>query len=140
MRSVLAHRALVVFCMTALVASGACAPSSPLDEHGISASLAVSKRWAAPGSPVELTYRFDVAEDGGGVSENHEVFVNFVDAAGAIVFADDHAPPAPVSSWQPGSTIQYPRTIFVPHGVEVGPTTIELGLREPERGLRVGGP
>jgi hypothetical protein len=47
------------------------------------------------------------------------------------MWTDDHLPPQPTSSWKPGQTIEYTRTVFVPLYPYIGEATIAVGLYLP---------
>jgi hypothetical protein len=74
-----------------------------------------SKTRVALGSPLDLTYRFDVAPDDH--SGDYRVFVHFVKPDGQILWSDDHDIPAdvpPTSQWKPGQNVQYTMSRFIP--------------------------
>jgi hypothetical protein len=79
------------------------------------------------GSPIEVTYRFRVANDAPSLG-NRRVFVHFVDADEELMWTDDHDPPTPTSAWKPGQTIEYVRTVFVPIYPYVGQAKVLVGL------------
>jgi hypothetical protein len=80
------------------------------------------------GSPVEVTYKFVVAKDAPKINENYRVFVHFLDADKERMWTDDHDLPVPTTQWQPGQTIEYTKTMFVPVYPYMGPTTVLMGL------------
>ena len=79
------------------------------------------------GSPIELTYRFDVAQ-GAKIDGDYKVFVHVVRDDGVAMWNDDHEPTIPTSQWKPGQTIQYTRTRFVPVVAFLGEAAVEIGL------------
>lgn len=84
------------------------------------------------GSPLEITYRFQVGEDA--IDGDYTVFVHLVNADGQQIWNDDHAPSVPTSQWKPGETIEYTRTRFLPALLHPGDATLEVGLyRDGER-------
>src|SRR5262245_10427605 len=89
--------------------------------------VALSKPKAPLGRPIEVTYRFHVANDAPALG-TRKVFVHFVDADEELMWTDDHEPPTPTSQWQPGQTIEYTRTVFVPIYPYVGPAKVLAGL------------
>jgi hypothetical protein len=96
------------------------------------------QRTAVPiGSPLEMTYRFTVAENAPAFSDDYWVFVHFVDSDGELMWTDDHQPATPTDRWKPGDTIEYARTMFVPKFPYTGPTTVEVGLFSPKTGQRL---
>ena len=85
------------------------------------------------GSPVDLTYRFDVAP-GVKIDGDYKVFVHIVRDDGETMWSDDHEPSVPTSQWKPGQTIQYTRTRFVPVTPYLGEVGVDIGLyRDQER-------
>ena len=82
---------------------------------------------APAGSPIEITYKFVVANDAK-FAEDYRVFAHVVDTDEERMWDDDHDPPTPTSQWKPGQTIEYTRTIFVPIFPYVGDATFQVGL------------
>lgn len=103
------------------------------------ASFAASKSRVALGSPVDLTYKFDVAPDAR-FSGDYRVFVHIVDADGKQLWSDDHDPPVPTSQWKPGQTIgPYTRTVFVPVVPYLGEAAVRVGLHKGSERLSLAG-
>jgi hypothetical protein len=82
------------------------------------------------GSPIEVTYRFQVAP-GATFDKDYRVLVHFLDADDELMWTDDHLPPQPTRAWKPGQTIEYTRTVFVPLYPYIGDATIAVGLYAP---------
>lgn len=80
------------------------------------------------GSPIEVTYRFDVAPDAPPFKENYRVFVGVVDTDQELMWHDDHDPPIPTTQWKPGQKIEYTRTVFIPIYPYIGDAAIHMGL------------
>ncbi len=99
-------------------------------------AVQLSRPRVALGSPVEVTYRFTVASDAGPLG-NRKVFAHFVDADGEQMWTDDHDPPTPTSTWKPGQTVEYSRTVFAPVYPYVGQAKIIGGLYDTGSGERV---
>ena len=94
-------------------------------------SFSASPQRVAIGSPVELTYKFDVLP-GAAINGDYVVFVHVLHSRGDIVWTDDHEPPIKTSQWKPGQTIgPYTRTRFVPQFAYDGHADIVLGLYKP---------
>jgi hypothetical protein len=89
------------------------------------------------GGPLDLTYRFTVAQDAAPLDSDYVVFVHFLDADGELMFTDDHEPPQATSSWQPGQEISYDRRMTVPVYPYIGEVTVAVGLYSPTAGDRV---
>ena len=99
-------------------------------------SLTFSKNQVPIGSVVKLTYRFQVAPDAH-FDKSYWVFVHVLDAEGEQMWTDDHLPPTPTTAWQPGQTIEYTRTVFVPNYPYIGEATVRLGLYDQATGQRL---
>jgi len=99
------------------------APAPPL----ATPSLTLSHDKAPLGSPIDIHYKFVVANDAK-FPEDYRVMVHVVDADEELIFAFDHNPPVPTSQWKPGQTIEYTKTVFIPIYPYVGEASIQLGL------------
>ena len=89
------------------------------------------------GGPLDLTYRFTVAQDAEPLDSDYVVFVHFLDADGDLMFTDDHDPPQATSAWQAGQEISYDRRMIVPVYPYIGEVTVAVGLYSPTAGDRV---
>jgi hypothetical protein len=101
-----------------------------------SASLSFGKDRVPIGSAVTLTYKFVVTPDAK-FDKDYWVFVHVLDPEGEQMWTDDHLPPTPTSKWQPGQTIEYTRTLFVPNYPYIGEAIVRLGLYDPATGKRL---
>ena len=99
-------------------------------------ALTLSRDRVAIGSPVKLTYRFDVASNAK-FDGDYWVFAHVLDPEGEQLWTDDHLPPVPTSKWQGGQKIEYARTIFVPNYPYIGEARIRLGLYNQSNGKRL---
>ncbi len=115
----------------------ACGRAEENEKAVATPTLSLARNDAAVGSPMDLQYRFVVAADAPAFAEDYWVFVHFLDADGELMWTDDHQPPTPTRQWKPGSTIEYPRTMFVPKFPYVGETRVEVGLFSPQSGERL---
>jgi hypothetical protein len=102
-------------------------------------SFRASKPSVTLGSPVDLTYRFDVAPSAT-ISGDYRVFVHVNNADGQTLWSDDHDPPVPTSQWKPGQKIEYTRTRFVPVVPYLGAATVQVGLYRDNSRLPLQGP
>lgn len=117
----------------------ACGGGEPSESRPITASFESNKPRAPIGSPIEVTYRFEVGADSEPLDKDYTVFVQFLDSHDALLFNDDHLPPQPTSAWKAGSTIEYQRTLFIPLYPYLGTATVQMGLYLPgEGGERLG--
>jgi hypothetical protein len=114
----------LTFCTFAAVACG----SKP-DEVPAVAKPAVtfSRSRAALGSPIEATFRFEVAP-GARLDQDYRVLLHFIDDDGELMWADDHDPAVPTSKWTPGQVVEYTKTLFIPIYPYVGNASVHLGL------------
>jgi hypothetical protein len=120
---------LTSVCLSALVAAVAvgCSRSEPAATPLATPTVSVNHDRAPAGSPIELTYKFVVANDAK-FTEDYRVFVHVVDTDEETLWFDDHFPSVPTSQWKPGQTVEYTRTVFVPVVPYVGDATILVGL------------
>ena len=93
----------------------------------VTPTLTLSRQAVPLGTPIEMTYKFVVANDAK-FTNNYHVMVHFGDQDEQLMYTDDHEPPTPTSSWKPGQTIEYTRTEFIPVYPYVGEAAIQLGL------------
>ena len=91
-------------------------------------SFSVPQARVPHGSPVEVTYKFVVANDAPKLTEDFRVFVHFLDADNERLWTDDHDLPVPTSQWKPGQVVEYTKTMFVPIVQHEGPTKVLMGL------------
>lgn len=106
---------------------GSCSKGTDTSPAVASVEVGLSKPRVPLGSPIEVAYRFRVANDAPPLG-NRKVFVHFVDADEELMWTDDHEPPTPTNTWKPGQTIEYTRTIFVPIYPYVGQAKVLAGL------------
>ena len=125
---------------TALVVAGmslaACSSKEPPTPPVAKASVAVSRTTAPLGSPIDITYKFVVANDAK-FDENYRVMLHVVDADDELMWTDDHDPPMPTTEWKPGQTVEYTRTVFVPIYPYVGEAGLQIGLYSPKTQTRL---
>ena len=90
-------------------------------------SVTLSHAKAPIGSPLDITYKFVVANDAH-FDQDYRVMLHVIDADEELMWTDDHNPPVPTTQWKPGQTVEYTRTIFVPVYPYVGEAKMQLGL------------
>ena len=117
------------------MAAAACSRSEPAAPPVATPTVTVNKPRAAIGSPLRITYKFDVAP-GARLERDYLVFLHVIDPDGETLWQDDHHPAVPTSQWKPGQTVEYTRTIFVPNYPYIGDTTLRVGLYDPQSGER----
>jgi hypothetical protein len=99
-------------------------------------SLTLNRDKVAIGSPVKLTYKFVVAP-GASINKDYWVFVHVLDPTGEQLWTDDHLPTPATSTWKPGQTVEYTRTVFVPNYPYIGEASIRLGLYDRDTSNRL---
>jgi hypothetical protein len=99
------------------------APAPPL----ATPSVTLSHDKAPLGSPLDIRYKFVVANDAK-FPEDYRVMVHVVDADEQLIFAFDHNPPVPTTQWKPGQTVEYTKTVFIPIYPYVGEASMQIGL------------
>jgi hypothetical protein len=90
-------------------------------------SFTPSATRVALGTPVELTYRFEMAP-GASIAGDYTVFMHVETPDGTRLWGDDHLPPIPTSQWKPGQKIEYTRIRFVPPVAHLGEAVTRVGL------------
>jgi len=114
---------MAVLVVGAGVACGGLAEAPPV----ASVAVTLSKATAPLGSPIDMTYTFDVAP-GQSLDGQYRVFMHLLDADGLLRWADDHDPPTPTTEWKAGSRVTYTRTSFIPIVPYLGQATVRVGL------------
>jgi hypothetical protein len=106
-----------------------------------SIGVTLSKTDVPLGSPIDLTYRFEVAP-GASIAEDYRVFFHLNRDDGTMIWNDDHEFPEELrtSSWTPGQVIEYTRTRFVPAFSYLGSATLVAGLYRDDVRLPLTGP
>lgn len=127
---------LVCVVCAVLVTAWGCNRSEPSALPVATPSLTLNKDKAAIGSPLKITYRFEVAPNAS-FDGDYLVFVHVIEPDGEKLWQDDHAPAVPTSQWKPGQTVEYTRTRFVPNYPYIGLANIRMGLYNPGTGQRL---
>lgn len=120
----------------AVVVAAACGGERADEPAVATPSFAPEKNRVPLGSPIELTYGFDVA-NAARIDGDYRVFVHFLDSEGDLMWTDDHTPVPPTTQWKPGQKVSYKRTLFVPVYPYVGETQVKLGLYSAADGHRL---
>ena len=106
----------------------ACRRNEPEPPPVATPSFHITQTRVPLGSPIEVSYKFVVANEAPAITEDYRVFVHFLDSDKERMWTDDHDLPVPTTQWKPGQTIEYTRTMFVPVYPYMGPTTVLMGL------------
>ena len=119
----------ILFCTLfgCVLGLAACRRQEPPSPPVATPSVALSRTRIPLGSPVDVTYKFVVANDAQ-FTQDYRVMVHILDADGEMMWTDDHNPPVPTSQWKAGQTVEYMRTVFVPVYPYVGDASIQIGL------------
>lgn len=122
-----------------LVGTTIAACSKPADDTPPVATpqVTLSRSEIPIGSPLDVTYRFNVAPNAPPFAEDFYVFVHFISADGELMWTDDHKPPTPTRQWKAGQAIEYTRTLFVPKFPYTGEARVHVGLYSPESNMRL---
>ena len=97
---------LCTFVCLLLASTAACSRESASEPPVAAASVTLGKDKAAIGSPLKITYKFDVAP-GAKIDGDYSVFVHVIEPDGERLWQDDHQPEVPTSKWTPGQTVEY---------------------------------
>lgn len=128
---------LVCTCVLAIaVLESGCRKAEPDMPPVATPKVTFSKERLAIGSPVKVTYRFQVAANAK-FDGDYWVFVHVLNPQGEQLWNDDHLPAKPTSQWKPGETIEYTRTIFVPNYPHVGEAQVRIGMYSQADGKRL---
>ena len=100
-------------------------------------TVTLARGEGAIGAPMEMTYRFVVADNAPPIAEDDTVFVHFLDTDGELMWTDDHQPSVPTSQWKAGQSIESTRTMFVPKFPYSGETAVVVGLYSPKSNARL---
>jgi hypothetical protein len=128
-------RSLVCLSLTAVAASG-CSRKDEIVPCIATGAVTLARERVAIGSPIKLTYRFDIAPNAS-IPSDYWVFVHVLDDQGESLWGDDHQPPEPTSKWKPGQKVEYTRTVFVPNYPYIGTAHIRVGLYQPNSDQRL---
>ena len=132
------HATIAALCVVVvgLSCAAGCRRSAPAAAPLATPSVTLNHDRVSQGSPLEITYKFVVVADAR-FDEDFRVFVHVLDADEELMWNDDHNPPVPTTSWKPGQTVEYTRTVFVPNYPYVGEATIQIGLHSTKDQRRV---
>lgn len=130
------RRNRILACVLAAVAAAGCGRKQPNEPPVAGAALTLNHDRVAIGSPLRLTYRFDVTQNAA-FDGDYRVFVHVLDPDGEQLWTDDHDPPVPTSKWKPGQKVEYTRTVFVPSYPYIGEAKVRLGLYSPASNKRL---
>lgn len=119
-----------------VLATAACSGNDSAQPPVATPSVTLNKTSAAIGSPLNITYKFQVAQ-APSIGRDYLVFMHVIGPDGEKLWQDDHAPAVPTSKWTPGQTVEYSRLVFVPNYPYIGEATIRLGLYDPSTGNRL---
>jgi hypothetical protein len=130
------HAALLSFVLftAAMAGTAACGGREESSPPVATPSLTLARERAAIGSPLTFNYKFTASQP---ISGDYWVFVHVLDQNGERLWGDDHLPPVPTSSWKPGQTVEYSRTIFIPNYPYIGPAEVRLGFYQPGNSQRL---
>jgi hypothetical protein len=118
---------VLVAAVMAAACMGACRGKEVAVAPVATASVTLNRDKAPIGSPIEITYKFAVANDAH-FDQDYWVMLHVLDSDDQLIWTDDHNPPTPTTQWKPGQTVEYTRTIFVPVYPYVGEASLQLGL------------
>ena len=128
MRNAFRPLACLAIAFVCVLSGAACRKEEPEPPGVATPSFSPNQSRVPLGSPIEVTYKFVVANDAPKINEDFRVFVHFLDADNERLWTDDHDPPIPTTQWKPGQTIEYTRTMFVPIVPHEGATKVLMGL------------
>src|SRR5262245_34485150 len=89
-------RSVLVVCVAIIAATMGCRKKETAAPPVATPSISVSHERAPLGSPLDITYRFDVANDAH-FDQDYRVMVHVLDSDDQMIWADDHNPPLPTT-------------------------------------------
>jgi hypothetical protein len=116
----------VAFAAAALAFLPACKKAAEVNP--IVPSIEINRTKAPLGSAIEVTYTWTLEPSARKLGQDYRVLAHFLDSHKVVLFTDDHLPPAPTTAWEPGKTVTYKRTVFIPVYPYVGDVTVVMGL------------
>jgi hypothetical protein len=121
---------MCVAALAVLVFSPGCRRKAPEEPPVATPSVTLNRDKVPIGSPVRITYKFTVAQNAPDLikGEDYWVFVHVLDPTGEQLWTEDHAPVPATSTWKPGQTVEYTRTVFVPNYPYIGEAAMRVGL------------
>src|SRR5258705_13825058 len=128
---------LYVCALACAAMATACGRTQQAETPVATPALTLARGDAAIGMPIEMSYRFVVAQNAPRMAEDEVVFVHFLDTDGELMWTDDHQPPVPTTECAPGRTSQNSRPQSVPRVPYSGETTVELGVYSQKSGVRL---
>lgn len=136
LRLILHGHRVVIACL--LVVGGslqwACAdPPVPI----ATPTVGLSRTTVPLGGPLEVNIRFDVAPDVAPLTEDYRVLLHFLNTDTDLLWAEDHDPPVPTSTWQSGERVEYARRMTVPMYPYIGKVVVAVGLYSPTTSERL---
>jgi hypothetical protein len=126
MRAFARHSTLAICLLAAAIAAG-CRRQNNEQPPVATPSVTFNHPRAPLGSPLEVTYKFQVAPDAT-FAQDYRVMVHFLDGDEELMWTDDHQPPVPTSQWKPGQVVEYSRTVFIPLYPYLGEASVQIGL------------
>jgi hypothetical protein len=106
----------------------ACRRRGPAEITDVTPSFTVNRTAAPLGSAIEVTYSWTTGPAFKKLDKDYRALVHFLDSHKVILFTDDHIPVPSPSTWEPGKTYTYTRTVFIPVYPYVGDVRIVMGL------------
>jgi hypothetical protein len=130
------YRPALVPLLAMALLSSSCGAKEDTEPAVATPGLSLSRDRVPIGSPLKLTYRFEVAPNTK-IDGDYWVFVHVLEPNGEQLWTDDHLPAVPTSAWTPGQRVEYTRTVFVPNYPYIGPAVVRLGLYDPNTNRRL---
>jgi hypothetical protein len=129
-RPTVLRRVVAPLALIGAVAVSACGSD---DAARVDVGLSVDMPASVPlDEPLHITYTWEPGAEFVAPMDDYQVFVHARDAAGNVLFQDDHYPTEPTSQWGAGTAQTYERWLYVPSGVEVETINFAVGLYSPD--------
>lgn len=98
---------------------------------GVHPSVTFERPDVRIGTAAQATFQFLFDRRAPALSEDYVVRLELLDTKGAVLWSDEHTPPAPTSRWVPGETVSYSRVVLIPLLPYLGETKVAVELDSP---------
>jgi hypothetical protein len=118
----------LILALAASAGLSACNRKKPAEINPITPSFTVNRARAPLGSAIEVTYTWTLDPNAKKLTQEYRALVHFLDSHKGVLFTDDHVPTPPVTTWEPGKSYSYSRTVFIPVYPYLGDVNVAMGL------------
>jgi hypothetical protein len=107
------RRSALALLVAAALVLGALACQKKTRIKGIELEVGFAEKTLTDNLVTDVQYKWKTLADFVKLSKDYTVYVHFWHGSN-LLFQDDHVPPSPTSSWEPGREYKYQRRIYIP--------------------------